>query len=213
MPVRLTKEEKIKILNADDVFGIMQKILLRENKINRKREHLWAIGLEPNNQIQFIELISMGSKTKTIVEPMEVFSFALQKKSDKIILVHNHPSGELEPSEGDKDVTDRLIQVGLIVDVPVVDHLIISVESFMSFAREGLLEELGRSLKYVPPYKLAARIKELAKAEGRKEEKLKLSKEMAKKLKIKGMTPEEISEVTGLPVAEIKKIRVPKKKG
>ena len=212
MPVRLTKEEKIKILNADDVFGIMQKILLRENKINRKREHLWAIGLEPNNQIQFIELISMGSKTQTVVEPMEVFSFALQKKSNSIILVHNHPSGELEPSENDKDVTDRLIQVGLIVDTPVIDHLIISEEGFMSFARTGLLEELGKSLKYVPKYKIAERIKALAKAEGRKEEKLKLSKEMAKKMKQRGDTPEAIAEITGLSIEEIKKIRVRKKK-
>ena len=57
---------------------------------------------------------------------MEVFSFALQKQAVKVILVHNHPSGDLTPSEADKDLSDRLIQVGLLVNVPIVDHFIIS---------------------------------------------------------------------------------------
>ena len=66
----------------------------------------------------------------TIAEPMEVFSFALQKQAVKVILVHNHPSGDLTPSEADKDLSDRLIQVGIIVNVPIVDHFIISERSY-----------------------------------------------------------------------------------
>ncbi|WP_417800293.1 JAB domain-containing protein, partial [Tenacibaculum sp.] len=109
MDIKLTEQEKIKILNSDDIYGIMQKVLLRESKIDQNREHFWVIGLANNNRILFIELISLGTVNATLVEPMEVFSFALQKRAVKIILCHNHPSGELKPSEADKDISDRLI--------------------------------------------------------------------------------------------------------
>ena len=62
---------------------------------------------------------------------MDVFSFALQKRAVKIVLVHNHPSGELKPSAADLDITDRLIQVGVIVSKKVCDHLIIAKRSYM----------------------------------------------------------------------------------
>ena len=130
MNIKLTEAERIKILNSDDLYGIMQKILLREHKIDQNREHFWVIGLENNHRILFIELISLGSVNKTIAEPMEVFSFALQKRAVKIVLCHNHPSGELKPSDADKDITDRLIQVGIIVETEVVDHLIICIRRF-----------------------------------------------------------------------------------
>ena len=159
MNIELTEAEKIKILNSDDIYGIMQKILLRENKIDQNREHFWVIGLANNNRILFIELISKGTINQTLVKPMEVFSFALQKRAVKIVLSHNHPSGELKPSEDDKDITDRLIQVGIIVDTKVIDHLIISDKSYLSFKDIGLLDELEKSTKYVPPYILAERIK------------------------------------------------------
>jgi DNA repair protein RadC len=133
MKVKLTLKQKIKILNSDDVYSIMQQVLLRENKIDRNKEHFWIIGMAQSNKILYIELISMGTVTSTLVEPMEVFSIALQKRTVKIILVHNHPSGELMPSEADKDVTDRLLQVGLFLNVPILDHLIITERATTAF--------------------------------------------------------------------------------
>ena len=160
MTVQLTEEQKIKLLNADDVYSVMQEVLLREEKIDQEKEHFWIIGLASNNMIQFIELVSLGSVNATLVEPMNVFRVAVMKGSVKVILVHNHPSGELNPSEGDKDLTDRLIQVGRILHVFVIDHLIISTESFYSFADTGLLSELEESTKWVPQYELVERIRE-----------------------------------------------------
>ena len=159
MNVNLKEEQKIKILNSDDLYKIMQDILLRENKIDRDKEHFWVVGLLCNNRIAFIELISLGTKKNIIVEPMEVFSVAIQKRAVKIIIVHNHPSAELQPTSEDKEVTDRLIQVGLIVDVPVVNHLIISERSYISFLDIGLMEKLYKSEKYVPLYKIEKRIR------------------------------------------------------
>ena len=209
MTINLTEEEKIRVLNGDDLYSIMQRILLREQKIDQNREHFWIVGLESNNRILFIELISLGSIKSTTVHPMEVFSLALQKRSAKIILVHNHPSGNLSPSEADKDMTDRLIQVGIIVDTPVFDHLIITLKSYMSFREIGLLKILERSTKYVPPYKLQDRMRKEAKEIGKKEG----FKEVAKKLKLEGVDEETISKVTGLSIEDIKKIRISKKKG
>jgi len=207
MNIKLTENEKIKVLNSDDIYGIMQKVLLRENKIDQNREHFWVIGLENNNRILFIELISLGTVNKTLAEPMEVFSFALQKRAVKIILCHNHPSGELKPSDDDKDVSDRLIQVGIIVDTEVIDHLIISTKSYLSFADIGLLEELAKSTKYVPKYVLEQRIRKEATKIANKKKTI----EMAKAFKKNGANDEMIVLSTGLTLEEVEKLKVRKK--
>lgn len=71
-----------------------------------------------------------------------------------MILVHNHPSGILEASEADKDLTDLLIQACRIMRTPVLDHVILREHSYLRFKETGLLERLEASLKYVPPYEL-----------------------------------------------------------
>ncbi len=200
--MELSEAEKVKILNSTDLFAIMQNILLRENKINQDREHFWVIGLSNSNRLLFIELVSKGSVNKTLVEPMEVFSFALQKRAVKIMLVHNHPSGELQPSEADKDITDRLIQVGLIVNTPVLDHLIISTTEYLSFNDTGLLDELKKSTKWVPEYKLKEQFQKQA-AEIAKRALAERDIEIIKNLKAEGMDLETIAKVTGLSVEEI----------
>ena len=202
MNIELSESERIKVLNSSDIYGIMQQILLREDKIDQNREHFWVVGLENNNRILFIELISLGSVNQTLVEPMEVFSFALQKRAVKIMLCHNHPSGELTPSEADKDITDRLIQVGIIVDCHVVDHLIITPTTYLSFDATGLLAELKLSTKYVPPYILEQRIADEAAEIAKRREKIGIAKTM----KEKGMEYSVIAEVTGLSLEEVEHI-------
>lgn len=120
------------------------------------------------------------------------------------MLCHNHPSGELKPSSADKDTTDRMIQVGQIVGTPVLDHLIITERSYISFNDIGLMEQLAQSTKYVPAYELVERIRKEALAIGRKEEKI----HVAKELKRRNMPLEAIAEITGLRVEEIKALRV-----
>ena len=204
MDIELTDEERIKVLNANDLYSIMQKILLRENKIDQNREHFWVVGLENNQRILFIELISLGSVNQSLVEPMEVFSLALQKRAVKIILCHNHPNGELRPSEEDCDLTDRLIQVGIIVDTPVIDHLIISEKSFISFDNNGLMEKLRASTKHVPTYMMIERAKKEAARIAKRHKAL----EIARKLKRIGTADEIIAEATGIDLEEVKTLRV-----
>lgn len=207
MNIRLKRTDEIKILCSDDIYAIMQKILLRENKIDRNREQFWTLSLDTAHKVLNIELISMGSINKVIVEPMEVFSIPLQKRAVRVILVHNHPSGELNPSEQDKDITDRLIQCGLIMHVPVLDHLIISEKTYYSFADSGLLEELEASTRYVPPYKLKEALKKQVEEEVTKTVENKKALEMAKVMKAKGYSVEEITDLTRLSKQAIRRIK------
>jgi DNA repair protein RadC len=207
MDITLSEAERIKILNADDLYDIMQRILLRENKIDKNREHFWVAGLENNHRLLFIELISLGTVNKTFAEPMEVFSLALQKRAVKIVLIHNHPTGELKPSDSDKDLTDRLIQVGLIVNTQVVDHLIITEKSYLSFEDTGLMEQLKKSTKWVPAYKEQERIKNEAKEIGVQIGMIQKAKQIALELKKQNISIETIVLATGLTEEEVRKIK------
>ncbi|MCG8340437.1 MAG: JAB domain-containing protein [Cytophagales bacterium] len=182
MKVNLKNAQKITLRYAIDIYSVMQLILKRENKIERNKEHFWTISLNNAQKILNIELVSIGTANKTLVEPVEVFSVPLQKQAVTVVLIHNHPSGNILPSESDQDITDRLIQVGRIMRVPVLDHVIITEESFYSFRDTGLLAQLEKSTKYVPPYELKERYRQEMEKEIEKMEKEK-KKEIEKRKK------------------------------
>lgn len=207
MNIKLTSKQKIKIGCSKDIYTIMQCVLLQESKTDRNREHFWTISLDNAYRILNIELVSMGTINATLVEPMEVFSIPLQKRAVKIILVHNHPSGEIIPSEADKDITDKLIQVGRIMKVPVIDHLIITEKIFFSFVDSGLMAELEKSIKYVPAYQIKRRYEKSAEEKGVKKGKKERSKEIAKALKQKGDDIETIATITGLTKGVINRLK------
>ena len=207
MNISLKAGDKKKLHTAADMYDIMQRILLRENRIDRNREHLWTISLDTASRLLAIELVSMGSVNKTIVEPMEVFSVPLQKRAVKVVVIHNHPSGQIKPSAADKDITDQLIQCGGLLHVPVADHLIISEKSYYSFEENGLLAELQSSTKYVPNYILKARLKkemeEILKVKTQEDTK----KAMAKLMKKNGESIEKIVAYTGLSEGGVRRMR------
>ena len=213
MDIKLTEAEKIKCLNSNDVFEIMQRVLCRENKIDQDKQHFWIIGLAINNKALFIELVSFGSIKANVVEPINVFRVAILKNAVKVILVHNHPSSELTASEEDKDLTDRLIQVGRIIEVEVIDHLIITVRDFVSFVNLGLFEQLKKSLKWVPPYKIIEMIKKEERAIRKQAIEVALEtgekigvKKVAYAMKQKGINLQTITEISGLSIKEIEKL-------
>lgn len=159
MDIRLTKRDKHYIEGTEDVYAIMQRILLRENKVDQEKEHLWMIGMNQAGYILYIELIALGTFRSVDIEPMNVFRVAVMKNASRVILIHNHPSGSLIPSDNDKDVTDRLIQVGRILNIELTDHLIITPFNYLSFRAEKLMDKLEKSIKYVPTYKVIEQIR------------------------------------------------------
>jgi DNA repair protein RadC len=95
--------------------------------------------LNRNNQVLKLHKISSGSTNATLADPKLIFKKALDHLASGIILVHNHPSGNLRPSEADKRLTKRLTDAGNSLEMPVLDHLIFTDGTYLSFADEGLL--------------------------------------------------------------------------
>jgi DNA repair protein RadC len=217
MTVKLTpSQKKTKVLKAQDIFGIMQQVLRHENKFDRNKEHFWLACLAQNNSILMIELISLGSSKSTLVEPMDVFSFALQKQAAKLIMVHNHPSGEMQPSRADIDVTERMHAIGLFIRMPVLDHLIISERDFYSFKEAGLMDKIEREKRYDLTFaevdKLNAQLQKMAKEKAAAEKKVataekKRSIEMAKQMLLENLPIDQIIRISGLTKREVEKLR------
>jgi DNA repair protein RadC len=203
MHIPLKKNQKIRVLSSLDIYRVMLEVWQLGDENDRHKEHFWTMALDNGNNVLNIELVSLGSSKETIVEPTEVFGIPLQKQATKLVLIHNHPAGSLTPSDGDKDVTDRLIQVGIIMKLPVLDHIIVTESGYYSFADTGLLKELSRSLKYVPGYMLRKRIEENAREDGKEER----DKQIAKTMLAEGYTVQEIAKLTGLSAKELEQLR------
>jgi DNA repair protein RadC len=216
MTIKLKENQKIKILNTEDIYQIMREILLRENRLDRKKEHCWVCSLNTQNELQLIELISLGTLNMTIVEPVDVFAFALQKQAAKFILVHNHPSGDLNPSPHDIDVTDRMQAVGHLVKVPMVDHLIITENEYFSFNESGMLAKIIKKSNYDLDFKkidkLMATIQNLKvnslKEQLEHEKQLnERTSEIARQMIANGVDLEKVAVCTGMSIDQVKELR------
>lgn len=201
MHVRLSREQEIKVLNGHSVYEVMQQILLRENDIRRSQEHFWVVGLNNTNNILFVELVSLGAGNRVTVAPPEVFRMAIYKLSNKVILVHNHPSGDLRISSSDKAFTALMLAAGKLINIDVLDHLIITESEFVSFVDEGVMEELKHHEKVIFAEKEKALLKEME-ADVRRERDLLI----AKRMKENGYNGTEIAKLIGLSTEEIKKL-------
>ena len=98
-----------------------------------------VIFLNNSLKINHFEIMSSGGLTTTTVDPRLIFKKALEVKATAIILCHNHPSGSLRPSQADENITQKLKEIGKLLDIKVVDHMIVSDEGYFSFADEGIL--------------------------------------------------------------------------
>jgi DNA repair protein RadC len=106
---------------------------------NRKKEYFWAILLDTRNRRIKTLPISVGSLDASIVHPRELLKEAISASAASIIVAHNHPSGNPEPSQDDIKLSKRLIEAGNIVGIEIVDHIVIGDGKFVSLKREGLI--------------------------------------------------------------------------
>lgn len=111
---------------------------LREYR-DKKKEYFFAYYLDSRNTEIKKELISIGNLNQSIAHPREIFEPAIRYLAAQIILVHNHPSGETEPSEEDLILTKKMIEAGKILGIKIIDHIIIAKDSYFSFAENKLL--------------------------------------------------------------------------
>lgn len=121
-----------KIHSSTDAVKIFQPLLG-----DLLHEEFWILMLNRANHIIGRKQISIGGMTGTVVDPRIVFKAALDQKANSIILCHNHPSGNIKPSEPDLQLTRNLVEAGKVMEITVLDHLIITQAGFYSFADEG----------------------------------------------------------------------------
>jgi len=106
---------------------------------DRKQEHFLCASINGANEILNIRVVSIGLIDRTPVHPREVFADVLSDRASAIIVAHNHPSGDLEPSASDVDVTNQLKAAGSVVGITLLDHIIFNRSSYFSFLEAGRL--------------------------------------------------------------------------
>jgi len=127
------EREKPVIKSPEDVVSIVKSQLK-----GKKKEHFLVLCLDTRNNVINCRAISMGSLDTSIVHPREVFKEAISSSAASVILVHNHPSGDPEPSKEDIELTKRLAKAGEIMGIEVLDHIIVCDKSYSSLKAKNL---------------------------------------------------------------------------
>jgi DNA repair protein RadC len=122
------------IRGPDDVLRVV-----RRHFRDRRRETFLVLLLNARHEVLACEVVSVGSLNASIVHPREVFRPAIVHSAASVVLAHNHPSGDPEPSEEDLTITKRLVQVGELVGITVLDHVIVADRGVVSFRSRQLL--------------------------------------------------------------------------
>jgi DNA repair protein RadC len=131
---RLLKDKKTNLyLTPKDVFDRLVEYR------DKKKEHFFVFYLDVRNQEINYDIVSVGLLNASLVHPREVFENAIKHSAAQIIVAHNHPSGDVDPSEDDLEITKRLVEAGKILGIEIIDHIIVSKDSFFSFKNKGLI--------------------------------------------------------------------------
>jgi DNA repair protein RadC len=132
------KDSKIQVKSSYQVAKVFQDLLLLEAEIDREKEHFYVMHLNAKSQVKMVELVSLGSLTASVVHPRETYRRAVLAGSASIIVAHNHPSGEVDPSTEDTKTTKVLFEAGRVLGIPLFDHLIFANGSFFSFQENSM---------------------------------------------------------------------------
>jgi len=127
-------EKRKSIKSSNDAYNIIADVLS-----DLPHEEFWVIYLNKKNEVLKKENISKGGIDGTIADTKIIFKHAIEHLASAIILCHNHPSGNLKPSNADIKLTKKLKETGIMLDTPVLDHLIIGEKNYFSFADEGII--------------------------------------------------------------------------
>ncbi len=122
-----TKGDLIPILQQEDVYN-----LVKDELVNSDREMFLSVMLTSKNHLIGVETVSLGSINASIITPRDVFKSAILANAVSVILGHNHPSGDLTPSNQDIEITRHLIEAGELIGVKVLDHLVVSDQGYRS---------------------------------------------------------------------------------
>ena len=126
--------EKEKVTSVNDLYKIFSQYLS-----DLQTEEFWAIFLNQKNHVIYKTQISKGGISGTLVDVRVIFRIAIEHFATSVVVAHNHPTGNLTPSQPDISITRRIKEAGDLLDIKLLDHLIIGENSFFSFSEQGLL--------------------------------------------------------------------------
>jgi DNA repair protein RadC len=106
---------------------------------DRKQEHFICVSLNGANEVIATRVVSVGLVNKTQVHPREVFADSITDRATAVIVAHNHPSGSLEPSREDFEITDRIKSPGEVLGIRLLDHIVFNQKGYYSFCEKGLV--------------------------------------------------------------------------
>jgi DNA repair protein RadC len=127
------RNSTITIREAQDVAKVFQDLLTLEDTIDRDKEHFYVMHMNARQQINLVELVAIGTLNHAEIHPRETFRRAVIEGSDSILVAHNHPSGDVTPSEADIRVTTKLHKAGEILNIPLLDHIVFTATKYYSF--------------------------------------------------------------------------------
>ena len=128
-------KDRIKVQTSDEVYRACSLFWPGFDHV----EYFYILLLNRSNQILGAHLLSKGGITGTVIDVRVIFQVALKTSAVSLVCLHNHPSGNLTPSDADRQITEKIKQAGKILDISLLDHLIITSEKYFSFADDGLL--------------------------------------------------------------------------
>ena len=111
------KDSKIQIGNAAETVKIFRNLLMLEDAIERDREHFYVIHLDIRSRVKLVEVVSIGTLTSSLVHPRETFRRTIVEGAASIMIAHNHPSGEADPSDEDTKVTKLMFEAGQLLGI------------------------------------------------------------------------------------------------
>src|SRR5918999_792081 len=127
------QKSKMRITSGQDVAQVFLDLLRLEDTIDQDKEHFYVMHLDIRSRVKLVELVSLGTLTSSLVHPRETFRRAVIQGSASIIVAHNHPSGEVDPSDEDTKLTKLLHEAGNILGISLLDHIIFTGNKFFSF--------------------------------------------------------------------------------
>ena len=134
------QKSKITIQDSNQVARVFLDLLALEDKIDQEKEHFYVMHLEVKSRVKMVELVSLGILDSSLVHPRETFRRAVIQGSASIIVAHNHPSGEVDPSDADTKTTKILLDAGELLGISMLDHIIFAKDKFFSFKRNAIGE-------------------------------------------------------------------------
>lgn len=135
-----TKNEIVDETRQKEITSTKEVYELIKSKIsNYTKEHFVVISFDSRNKFLGMDTVSLGTLNANLIHPRETFDAAIRRHAAQIIVAHNHPSGDPEPSEDDLEITKRLVESGKILGIEVTDHIIVCKSGYLSFKEKGLL--------------------------------------------------------------------------